>query len=98
MKASGMEDDFFAKWMGYYAKSSNAGQELQKSSQVVQVIPSFVDMVTTVFILIVGGYYVIHGQMTIGTLVAYQGLMTSYWRPWPALRNSVQRCKNCAGI
>jgi ATP-binding cassette subfamily C protein len=81
MKASGMEDDFFAKWMGYYAKSSNAGQELQKSSQVVQIIPSFVDMVTTVLILIVGGYYVIHGQMTIGTLVAYQGLMTSFLAP-----------------
>jgi ABC-type bacteriocin/lantibiotic exporter with double-glycine peptidase domain len=81
MKASGMEDDFFTKWMGYYAKSSNAGQELQKSSQLVQIIPSFVDMVTTVLILIIGGYYVIHGQMTIGTLVAFQGLMTSYLAP-----------------
>jgi NHLM bacteriocin system ABC transporter peptidase/ATP-binding protein len=81
MKASGMEDDFFTKWMGYYAKSSNAGQELQKSSQLVEIIPPSVDMVTSVLILIIGGYYVIHGQMTIGTLVAFQGLMTSYLAP-----------------
>jgi NHLM bacteriocin system ABC transporter peptidase/ATP-binding protein len=81
MKASGMEDDFFTKWMGYYAKSSNAGQDLQKSNQIVQIIPSFVDIVTTVLILIIGGYYVIHGWMTIGTLVAFQGLMASYLAP-----------------
>lgn len=81
MKASGMEDDFFAKWMGYYAKSSNAGQELQYSSQLVQVIPSIVDTLTTVMILIVGGYYVIHGHMTIGVLVAFQGLMGSFLAP-----------------
>jgi ATP-binding cassette subfamily C protein len=81
MKASGMEDDFFAKWMGYYAKSSNAGQELQYSSQLVQIIPSIVDTLTTVMILIIGGYYVIHGQMTIGMLVAFQGLMGSFLAP-----------------
>lgn len=81
MKASGMEDDFFAKWMGYYTKSSNAGQELQQSNQVVQVIPSLIDTLTTILILVVGGYYVIHGQMTIGTLVAFQGLMTSFLAP-----------------
>ena len=81
MKASGMENDFYAKWMGYFAKSSNAGQELQQSNMILQIIPSFVDMVTTVLILIVGGYYVIEGQMTIGTLVAFQGLMTSFLAP-----------------
>jgi NHLM bacteriocin system ABC transporter peptidase/ATP-binding protein len=87
MKASGMEDDFFAKWMGYFAKSSNAGQELQYSSQLTQILPMVVDVMTTVLILIVGGYSVIHGQMTIGILVAYQGLMASYLAPVARLTN-----------
>jgi NHLM bacteriocin system ABC transporter peptidase/ATP-binding protein len=81
LKASGMESDFFAKWMGYFAKSSNASQELQHSNQLAQSIPSLVDILTTVMILIVGGYAVIHGQMTIGGLVAFQGLMTSFLAP-----------------
>jgi len=81
MKASGMEDDFFGKWMGYYAKSSNAGQELQYSSLFTQVIPILVDSLTTVLVLIVGGYSVIQGEMSIGTLVAFQGLMTTYLAP-----------------
>ncbi len=85
MKASGMENDFYAKWMGYFAKSSNAGQELQQSNLILQIIPSFVDMVTTVLILILGGYYVIEGRMTIGTLVAFQGLMTSFLAPVASL-------------
>jgi ATP-binding cassette subfamily C protein len=87
MKASGMEDDFFAKWMGYFTKSSNAGQELQKSNLLVQLIPMIVDTLTTVLILIVGGYSVIHGQMTIGTLVAFQGLMDSFLAPVTRITN-----------
>lgn len=81
MKASGMEDDFFAKWMGYFSKSSNAGQELQQSYQSVQVVSMVVDTLTTVLILIIGGLSVINGQMTIGTLVAFQGLMGSFLAP-----------------
>jgi ATP-binding cassette subfamily C protein len=87
MKASGMEDDFFAKWMGYFAKTSNAGQDLQYSTQLVQIVPLVVEVLTTVFILIVGGYSVIRGQMTIGNLVAYQGLMGSFLAPVARLTN-----------
>jgi ATP-binding cassette subfamily C protein len=44
-------------------------------------------MLTTVLILIVGGYYVIHGRMTIGALVAYQGMMGSFLGPVASLTN-----------
>ncbi len=81
MKASGMESGFFDKWAGYFTKMSNAGQELQQSTQGVEVIPIVVDTLTTVLILIVGGYNVIQGSMTIGTLVAYQGLMGNFLAP-----------------
>ncbi|REJ68238.1 MAG: NHLP family bacteriocin export ABC transporter peptidase/permease/ATPase subunit [Planctomycetota bacterium] len=85
MKASGMEDDFFGKWMGYYAKSSNAGQELQYSALPTGSLPILVDSLTTVLVLIIGGYSVIQGNMTIGTLVAFQGLMATYLAPVASL-------------
>ena len=78
MKASGLESDFFSKWMGYYAKSSNAGQELHSSGQFTQVVAVVVDTLTTVVILVVGGFSVIQGEMTIGTLIALQGLMGNF--------------------
>ncbi|HUP77426.1 MAG TPA: ATP-binding cassette domain-containing protein, partial [Pirellula sp.] len=81
MKASGLESDFFAKWMGYYVKSSNAGQELQQAGQFSQLVPVFVDTLTTILILIGGGLAVIRGEMTVGTLVAIQGLMTGFLAP-----------------
>lgn len=87
MKASGMEDDFFAKWMGYFSKASNAGQELQRSNQSVQVVSMIVDTLTTVLILIIGGRSVIRGEMTIGTLVAFQGMMGSFLGPVARLTN-----------
>ena len=87
MKASGLENDFFAKWMGYYVKSSNAGQELLHAGQFSQVVSVVVDTLTTVVILVVGGYSVIHGEMTIGTLVALQGLMGSFLAPLNRITN-----------
>ena len=87
MKASGLENDFFAKWMGYYSKSSNAGQELHSSGQFTQVVGVVVDTLTTVVILIVGGFSVIRGEMTIGTLVALQGLMGSFLTPLNRITN-----------
>ncbi len=87
MKASGLENDFFAKWMGYYVKSSNAGQELHHAGQFSQVVSVVVDTLTTVVILVVGGYSVIHGEMTIGTLVALQGLMGSFLAPLNRITN-----------
>ncbi len=87
MKASGLENDFFSKWMGYYAKSSNAGQELHASGQFTQVVGVVVDTLTTVVILIVGGFSVIRGEMTIGTLIALQGLMGSFLAPLNRITN-----------
>jgi NHLM bacteriocin system ABC transporter peptidase/ATP-binding protein len=85
MKASGMENEFFGKWTGYFAKSSNAGQDLQYTSQLAQTIPFLVDTLTTVLILIIGGYSVIHGEMSIGMLVAFQGLMGTFLAPMARL-------------
>ncbi len=87
MKASGLENDFFAKWMGYYVKSSNAGQALHHAGQYSQVVAVVVDTLTTVFILVVGGFSVIRGEMSIGTLVALQGLMGSFLAPLNRITN-----------
>ncbi len=41
IKAGGLESGLFARWSGYYAKATNARQQLEISNQSLSVLPSF---------------------------------------------------------
>ncbi|MGC1218350.1 MAG: NHLP family bacteriocin export ABC transporter peptidase/permease/ATPase subunit [Phormidesmis sp.] len=81
LKASGLESDFFARWSGYYTKASNAQQELGLTNRLLGLLPALLTTLTTVALLIVGGWRVIHGSLSIGMLVAFQLLMQSFQGP-----------------
>ncbi len=81
LKASGGEHDFFARWAGYQAKSLNAEQELGLYTQLLNVIPHFLMGINTTIMLGLGGLQVMHGHLTIGELMAFQGLMLSFSMP-----------------
>ncbi len=81
IKATGSDAEFFARWAGYYAKSANATQELQVLSQLSSAVPSLVQMLSTAAVLVIGGLKVMHGDLTVGMLVAYQTLLGSFMRP-----------------
>jgi len=81
LKATGSESDFFAKWAGYQAKTLNAEQELGVSTQFLSAIPTFLTSLTNVLVLVLGGLIIMNGDMTIGMLVAFQSLMTSFIEP-----------------
>src|SRR5207253_4940312 len=63
IKATGAEDDFFARWAGFQAKSLNARQELGAYTQYLAVIPTLLAALTTLVILVVGGELVIAGSL-----------------------------------
>ncbi len=81
LKASGSENDFFARWAGYQAKVLNAEQELGSASQILSVAPSFLSVLSTAAILLLGSRQVMQGAMTLGTLVAFQSLLASFTGP-----------------
>ncbi|ARV62941.1 NHLP family bacteriocin export ABC transporter peptidase/permease/ATPase subunit [Nostocales cyanobacterium HT-58-2] len=81
LKASGLESDFFARWAGYYANAINARQEIDITSQGLGILPSFLSTMTSMLVLAVGGLRVMDGNLTIGMLVAFQGLMNSFMEP-----------------
>ncbi|MFI4987170.1 MAG: NHLP family bacteriocin export ABC transporter peptidase/permease/ATPase subunit, partial [Alphaproteobacteria bacterium] len=85
LKASGLEDDAFARWAGFQAKVLNAEQGLGAYSAILEIGPPFVAALTTAVILGIGGMRVIDGAMTIGSLVAFQSLMVSFAAPITAL-------------
>ena len=97
IKASGLEDSFFSRWAGYYAKATNARQQLQMANQSLSVVPSFVNSLSGVLLLIIGGFRIINGSLTIGTLVAFQSLMASFMGPLNTLMGLGQTLQELDG-
>lgn len=97
IKASGLEDDFFQKFGGYFAKGTNAAQALQLSNLVLVILPSLLLGLTTASILVVGAFRVINGDLTIGMLVAFQSLMASFLMPITELSNLGQKFQELRG-
>jgi ATP-binding cassette subfamily C protein len=81
LKASALESDLFTRWSGYYAKVINAQQELESTNQTLSVLPSFLNSIATLLILMIGGLRVMDGDLSIGMLVAFQSLMFSLLDP-----------------
>ncbi|MEM7594636.1 MAG: NHLP family bacteriocin export ABC transporter peptidase/permease/ATPase subunit [Cyanobacteria bacterium P01_A01_bin.83] len=81
LKASGVESDFFSKWAGYYTKAINSQQELGVTNQVLSILPVTLTSLSSALLLVVGGWRVIEGHLSIGMLVAFQAIVKSFQEP-----------------
>jgi ATP-binding cassette subfamily C protein len=81
IKASALESDFFAKVVGHHAKAVNTHQTLAVANLYLSLIPKFVSALMAGLILVLGGFRVMDGALTIGMLVAFQSLATSFLLP-----------------
>jgi ATP-binding cassette subfamily C protein len=85
LKSSGTESDFFGRWSGLLTKLVNARQGVDVPNQVLATVPLFLSALTTVAVFGIGGFRVMNGSLTIGTLVAFQALLASFLAPIIAL-------------
>lgn len=85
LKSSGTESDFFGRYAGLLTKVINARQGVDVPNQVLATVPLFLSAVTGVAVLGIGGFRVIEGSLTIGTLVAFQAVLASFLAPITAL-------------
>nr|MDJ0597134.1 NHLP family bacteriocin export ABC transporter peptidase/permease/ATPase subunit [Pleurocapsa sp. MO_226.B13] len=81
LKASGIESDFFSKWSGYYAKALNSQQELGVANQFLSGLPVLLTALSSALLLVVGGWRVIDGHLSIGMLVAFQAIVKNFQEP-----------------
>lgn len=85
LKASGTENEYVGRILGYYAKTITTEQRLSKNQQIINAIPDTIKMIADVLLLIVGGLFVIDGKMTVGMLTAFSMLFGSFSEPIDAL-------------
>jgi len=74
LNSIGGEDDFFAKWSGFHARTLNTEQHLSRYDVITDAFSPLFQGLTTAAILGVGSLLVIQGQISLGALVAFQAL------------------------
>lgn len=81
VKAAGRESDLFTRITGLHAKTVGGAQQLGTASLPLFVVPPLLAALTTAAILGWGGLRVVDGALSIGTLIAFQLLMTRFSEP-----------------
>ncbi len=84
-KASGAEDILFARWTGLSVALQNGQQQVARISALIQPIPMLLVGLINAAILVMGGFSVMRGEMTLGELVGYQTLAASFVAPVAAI-------------
>src|SRR5262249_13390588 len=85
IKASGSEDDFFARWSGQQAKVVNGRQQLGVATQRLATVPTLLVALTGTAIITFGALRVLDGSLSLGSLVALQFLAVAVLVPIQSL-------------
>lgn len=97
LKATGSESDFFAKWSGLQAKVMNSQRKLGIYTNILISVPTLLTSINTAVILALGGLRVMDGKMTMGMLVAFQSLMSSFISPINSMVNLASTVQDAKG-
>ena len=81
IKSSGAEKGYFAKWSGYQAAVNRQNVTYARADTFLSLIPTLISSVANLFVLGLGVRLVIEGEFTIGSVMAFQGFLSSFMSP-----------------
>ncbi len=81
IRASGAENGFFRKWSGYQASVNTQHVRFATLDARVGVIPQFVSSACNYAVLFLGAALSMNGSFSLGMIVTFQGLLSSFMEP-----------------
>ncbi len=81
LKANGIENVFLRRWMGIQARMIQSKQSLNLYSYILVLAPMFLSGLSVCIIILVGSHLIIDGVLTVGSLIAFQGLAQQFMQP-----------------
>ncbi|WP_131782924.1 cysteine peptidase family C39 domain-containing protein [Legionella gresilensis] len=87
LKISALEQYFFNRWASFYTKFLTAEHKLLLTKIITSAIPSFFNLIASLSIIFLGAFFVIRGELTIGSIIAIQALTLNFLTPLDAITN-----------
>ena len=81
IKSNGAEVSYFSSWQEASENVYTQRLKLLKNNTFLGLIPAFVSLLATYSVLILGVFYTIKGEFTVGSILAFQGLLTAFMTP-----------------
>ncbi len=81
IKASGAETGFFQNWGGYQAVVNEGNVQTIALNEYLGNIPTLIVELTNAAVLVLGAWLITRGAFSAGSLVAFQGLLSSFSMP-----------------
>ncbi|HQZ87170.1 MAG TPA: NHLP family bacteriocin export ABC transporter peptidase/permease/ATPase subunit [Gammaproteobacteria bacterium] len=81
LKSAALDAVFFKRWSGNHAKIIDSQQKLSLYYQLISTTSSLLSGLSMIFILGLGSYRIMEGFLTVGTLIAFQTLLSSFNDP-----------------
>jgi len=91
LKASGAENEYVSRVLGYHVKNANLIQEQTRFQKIISAIPGAAGNITDVLHMLVGGILVINGNLSMGMLTAFCSLFDSFIEPVNSLVTFAQK-------
>ena len=91
IKAAGAEEGFFQYWSGLWSRMFNKQREMHVQQSEMSLLPTLTSNLLTMADLLVGAWYILQGDLSVGMLMAFQGFMTAFMAPVEKIVNAGQQ-------
>lgn len=98
LKASGVESEYINRVEGQYAKTIRMEQRLGRLQGVLGAVSLVTSQLASVLVLLFGCVEILRGQMSVGMLVAFTGLLGGFTSPVEQLAGFTRRIQELRGV
>jgi len=97
LRVQGVENRFFARWIGHHTKLLNTNQGSAYWRQLLAILAALMNSLSLIVVLCVGTFLVMQWQISIGTLFAFSLLMVTFNKPINQLVIAAVKLKETEG-